>query len=162
MSSPVPLADSDDPSTQFKLHPLWAAFPDKPLCRISPRTCIPVFILFYFICLFQGRTCRIWRFPGQGSNQSCCCQPTPQPQQHRILNPLSKARDRTCKLVVPHRIRFCWATKGTPMYTCLQSLRHMPVSGTHDRDLPGGSSCLFPRCGRPQCLANWTCLTDRN
>ena len=26
----------------------------------------------------------MWRFPGQGSNQSYRCQPTPQPQQLRI------------------------------------------------------------------------------
>ena len=30
---------------------------------------------------FQGCTHTIWRFPGQGSNQSCSSQPTPQPQQ---------------------------------------------------------------------------------
>ena len=39
------------------------------------------YYLFYFIFslfIFQGCTCGIWRFPGQGSNQSCSCQPTPQ------------------------------------------------------------------------------------
>ena len=39
--------------------------------------------------------------------------PTPQPQQHQILNPLSKARDRTHNLMVPSRIRFCHAMMGT-------------------------------------------------
>ena len=38
--------------------------------------------LFYFI--FKGHTRDIWKFPGQGSNRSCSCQPTPQPQQRRI------------------------------------------------------------------------------
>ena len=33
--------------------------------------------------------------------------------QRRILNPLSKDRDRTCNLMVPSQIRFCWATTGT-------------------------------------------------
>ena len=33
-----------------------------------------------------------------GLHWSCNCQPTPQPQQCRIINPLSKARDRTCSL----------------------------------------------------------------
>ena len=28
--------------------------------------------------------CGIWKFPGQGSSQSCSCWPTPQPQQCRI------------------------------------------------------------------------------
>ena len=35
-------------------------------------------------------------------------------QQHRILNPLSEVRDRTCNLMVPSRICFCCATMGTP------------------------------------------------
>ena len=34
--------------------------------------------------------------------------------QPRILNPLNKARDRTCNLMVPSRIHFCCATMGTP------------------------------------------------
>ena len=43
---------------------------------------------FLFVCLFvlvfllfQGRSRGIWRFPGQGSNQSCSRWPTPEPQQ---------------------------------------------------------------------------------
>ena len=36
-------------------------------------------------------------------------------QQRRILNPLSKARDRTGKLMVPKRIRFHCTTIGTPL-----------------------------------------------
>ena len=35
-------------------------------------------------------------------------------QQHRILNPPNKARDRTRNLMVPGRIRFCCAMIGTP------------------------------------------------
>ena len=34
--------------------------------------------------------------------------------QHRILNPLREARDRTCSLMVPSQIRFCCTTTGTP------------------------------------------------
>ena len=37
-----------------------------------------------FFFFFQGCTCNKWRFPGQGSNQSCCCRPMPEPQQHQI------------------------------------------------------------------------------
>ena len=57
---------------------------------------------------FYSHTCGIWEFLGQGSDWSWSCRSTPQPQQHRliydlrdrsqqrwILNPLSKARDRT-------------------------------------------------------------------
>ena len=35
-------------------------------------------------------------------------------QQHRILNPLSEARDQTHNLMVPSWICFCCATIGTP------------------------------------------------
>ena len=35
-------------------------------------------------------------------------------QQRWILNPLSEARDQTCNLMVPSRIRFCCAITGTP------------------------------------------------
>ena len=38
----------------------------------------------FVFCFFQGCTCGTWRFPGQGLNQSCTCQPMPQPQQHGI------------------------------------------------------------------------------
>ena len=34
--------------------------------------------------------------------------------QHQILNPVSLARDRTCKLMVPSRIHFHCAMTGTP------------------------------------------------
>ena len=35
-------------------------------------------------------------------------------RQHRILNPLSKTRDRTCNFMVSSQIRFHCATTGTP------------------------------------------------
>ena len=41
-------------------------------------------------------------------------QHTPQPQQCRILNPLSKAGDRTCVLMDTSLIRFHWTMVGTP------------------------------------------------
>ena len=35
--------------------------------------------------------------------------------QHRILNPLSKARDQTCILKDASQIHSCWAMRGTPI-----------------------------------------------
>ena len=87
---------------------------------------------FSFFLLFRAAPCGIWRFPGQGSNQSCSCWPTPAPAtatsdpshvfdlHHSsrlppILNPLSKARDRTCSVMVPSRILLCCTTTGTPI-----------------------------------------------
>ena len=63
------------------------------------------FSLFFFLSC-EGCTHGIWKFPGQGSNQSYSSQPTPQPQQRRILIPLSEARDRTCVFMVTGQIRF--------------------------------------------------------
>ena len=37
--------------------------------------------------------------------------------QCRILNPLSKARDRTCVLMDASQIHFHWATTGTPRHS---------------------------------------------
>ena len=46
---------------------------------------------------------------------------TPQLKQHRILNPLSEARDGNCNLIVPSQIRFCCATMGTLQMSFLKS-----------------------------------------
>ena len=42
------------------------------------------------------------------------CDPHHSPQQHRILDQLSEARDQTRNLTVTNRIHFCCATKVTP------------------------------------------------
>ena len=94
-----------------------------------------VFWVFFFFCplSFQGLTCGIWKFPGQGSNPSSSChlchshshshshtgseqhlQPTAQLRAMRILNPLSEARDQTRNVMVPSGIRFRLPTAGTP------------------------------------------------
>ena len=45
-------------------------------------------ILFYFsFLLSQGHTYGIWKFPGQGLNWSCSCQPTPQSQPQQCQTP---------------------------------------------------------------------------
>ena len=43
-------------------------------------------------------------------------------RQHQILNPLSKARDRTCNLMVPSQICFHYAMMGTPKRWNFQNL----------------------------------------
>ena len=37
--------------------------------------------LWLLLLFFHSCICSIWKFPGQGSNQSRGCRPTPQPQQ---------------------------------------------------------------------------------
>ena len=39
------------------------------------------FSFFFFFFAFEGHTCGIWKFPGEGSNRSCSCWSTLQPQQ---------------------------------------------------------------------------------
>ena len=83
--------------------------------------CSRDFIYYYYFlifCLFQGHSHGIWKFQGQWSNRSCSHRPKPEPlatwdpsrvcnlhhsswQECQILNPLSKARDQTCNLMVP-------------------------------------------------------------
>ena len=72
-----------------------------------------IFFLFFVFLPFLRLLLRHMEVPRLGVNQSCIHRPMPQPQQrgaepcrvcslhhssqqHRILNPLSKARDRTC------------------------------------------------------------------
>ena len=50
--------------------------------------------LFFFFFLFRATPAAYRKFPGYGSNWSCSCCPTPQPQQRRILNPLRETRGR--------------------------------------------------------------------
>ena len=45
---------------------------------------------------------------------SCLCDLHPSSRQRRILNPLSKARDRTCNVMAPSRSQFRCTTTGTP------------------------------------------------
>ena len=46
-----------------------------------------IFQFFFFFGSFQGHTCGIWKFPGQGSNLSCSCQLRPQPQPEPLPLP---------------------------------------------------------------------------
>ena len=45
---------------------------------------------------------------------SCICDLHHSSRQHWILNPLSKARDRTHVLMDPSQVHYCWVTTGTP------------------------------------------------
>ena len=58
----------------------------KPSLNVWSSVKLVLKVLGRFVCLFvfQGHACGIWRFPGQGSNWSRSCQPTPQPWQQRI------------------------------------------------------------------------------
>ena len=58
--------------------------------KVLPTLLIALFTLdrvplyYYYYYYFQGCICGSRKSPGQGSNRSCSCWPTPQPQKHRI------------------------------------------------------------------------------
>ena len=101
------------------------------------------FLSYLFIYLFfYGRTSSTWRFPGEGSNQSCSCWPMPQPQQCQIQatsETYTTAHGNTGSLTQRARpgielvstwmlISFvnCWAMMGTPDHKHFS--KNMPAS----------------------------------
>ena len=63
------------------------------------------------------------------SDQSCSCQPMPQPGQHQILNPLSEARDPTY-ILMDTRVFFCCTTTETPRISSYQSFLAKSCGGS--------------------------------
>ena len=53
-------------------------------CFVSIDTILWFLLFFFFLSLFGGHACGIWKFPGSKSYWSCSCWPMPQPQQHEI------------------------------------------------------------------------------
>ena len=69
--------------------------------QFHSQVSIHEFVFFcLFVCLFfQGHTCGIWRFPGQGSNQSCS----------RWSTPIATAMpDPSCICDINHSSWQCW------------------------------------------------------
>ena len=64
-----------------------------------PTLLLLLIIIIFVFCIFEGRTHGIWRFSGQGSNWSCSCRPTTQPQQHQICDPHHSSRQ--CQILHP-------------------------------------------------------------
>ena len=92
--------------------------------------------MYVFFFLILGPYLRHMEVSRLGSNWSCSCWPTPQPQprqdpsgirdlhhssrQCRILNPLNKVRDWTWVLMDASQVHFHWAMMRTPI--CIYSL----------------------------------------
>ena len=80
--------------------------------------------------------------------------------QHRILNPLSKARDQTCILMDTSQVHYRWARMGTPcvFYILMLSRRHCkgPVSFPVET-WPALSSRLQHHLACLNCLAPPAC-----
>ena len=86
-------------------------------------------------------------------NWSYSYQPTPQPEQCRILNPLSEARNQTCVLMVTSWIHFGWATTGTPLCGLLGLMFTDPVPGRTVRTVLIPFFSQFP--GAPHSFSDW-------
>ena len=122
----VPSHNLDKETTKVKC---WKFKP--PTCPFSSKASmnnITTWLFFFFLIAFQGHTHGTWKFPGQGSNQSCSCRratATPDlscicdlhhsSRQRWILNPLIEARDWTCVLMDTSWVPYHWATMGTPL-----------------------------------------------
>ena len=120
--------DEGRASLPAHLHLSQASYPNKSISCLSKKKKILsvvrrtdkvkfvlfCFVLFCFVLFLMAALCSICKFPGQGSNQSCICQPTPQPQQCWIVNTLSKARDWTHLLIDTNWVCYLWATMGSP------------------------------------------------
>ena len=57
------------------------------MCNSSHCFCLFVCLFVLSFCLFQGRFCGIWRFPGQGSNRSYR---TIEPRRERLITLLTR------------------------------------------------------------------------
>ena len=112
-------------------HPLFFLFSLWTFCV----NWIILFLFFYSFICFLGPHLRHIEVPRLGvkseqqlpayatdtatQDLSHICDLHHSSQQRQILNPLCKARDRTCNLMVPSRIRFCCATTGAPSWVIL-------------------------------------------
>ena len=73
---------------------------------------------FIILLIPSGNLCStifVLLFCFLGPDPSHICNLCHSPRQHRILNPLSGARDRTSIFMDTSQVCFHWATKGTPV-----------------------------------------------
>ena len=59
----------------------------------------PLFSIAFFLNFFLFRAAPVAYGSSPARGRSYSCQPTPQPQQRRILNPLSETREQVCILM---------------------------------------------------------------
>ena len=116
---------------------MWTYVPNVPYVRVSdwfllyslPLICICFYL--FFSCIFRATPTAYGGSQHRGligTVSANLARATAIPdsrrlwnlqhssQQRQILNPVSKARDQTCNLMVPSQICFPWATMGTPVF----------------------------------------------
>jgi len=88
------------------------------------------FFFFFVFCPFRATPMAYGGSQARGLIGAVATSLHHSPWQRRILNPLSKARDRTHNLMVPSRIRFHCNMTGTPtfsfFYFSYQDVVHVP------------------------------------
>ena len=82
--------------------------------------------IFFFFAFFWGGHPRHMEVPRLGIESELQLPAYTQPQQCRILNPLSEARDQIHHLMVTSRIHFHCATTGTPLSVIILILNLSP------------------------------------
>ena len=78
-----------------------------------------LFFGVFFVCLFFKGPAAYKGSQARGGIGAIAAGLYHNSQQRQILNPLSKARDRTYILMDPSRAHYCWATMGTSENVCL-------------------------------------------
>ena len=112
----------------FPLKPVSLACKELPFrCIFEGLSSVCIFspFFFFFFCPFRATPTAYGASQAKGlmgsvaaslhhSHSGARSEPRLWPtQQHRILNPLNEARDGTCNLMVPNRVRFRCTTTGT-------------------------------------------------
>ena len=103
---------------------LIARFPRTKNFNFGDLPCLPRIIFsFYRLCFFlffNGHTCSVWKFLGQGLNPSCSCDLCHRCSNTGSFHPLHWARDQTCTSVATGATETGflkhWITVGTPMH----------------------------------------------
>ena len=78
------------------------------------ETGVANFFVCLFVCFLRATPVTYGGSQARGSIGATAARLRHSPQQRRILNLVSEARDQTRNLMVPSRIRFHCATMGTP------------------------------------------------
>ena len=112
----------------------WLCFTVLP---INHRSFTSSLILFFFSLFFKGHTCSIWKLPGwelklasyttavATGDLGGICDLHHSLWQHRILNPLSEARDLTHILMDTSQVCSHWATVETPSSLIINSINFL-------------------------------------
>ena len=120
--------------TVFSKHGMLAEKKTRSACNFCPNdpkqiaTLLSLFFFFFFFfSLFRAAPAAYGSSQARGRMGAAAAGLTPQPQQHGVLNPLSRARDRTQVLMDTSWVRYQWATMWTLSLLFISKKRMKPL-----------------------------------